>query len=168
MNFKLPTLLSVVAIFAFAGNSYAQEAPKYDYTEAFKPFFYPQTGTETRSASGQPGHKYWQNSADYQLNVSLDESKNELTGVAEITYTNNSPDQLSFLWLQLDQNLFAKDSRGNAIIPLSGSRNGAKGETFDGGYKIKSVKYDGKEVKYTITDTRMQIDLPTDLKANGG
>lgn len=168
MNFKLPTLLSAVAIFAFTAKSYAQETPAYSYTEAFKPLFYPQTGTETRSASGQPGYKYWQNSADYQLNVSLDATKNELTGSAEITYTNNSPDQLGFLWLQLDQNLFAKDSRGNAVVPLSGSRNGAHGEEFDGGYKIKSVKYDGKDVKYTITDTRMQIDLSTDLKANGG
>ncbi|MCG2792460.1 MAG: M1 family metallopeptidase [Weeksellaceae bacterium] len=168
MNFKLPKLLSAVAIFAFSATTFAQEAPKYDYTEAFKPFFYPQTGTETRSASGQPGHKYWQNSADYQLNVSLDENKNEITGSAEITYTNNSPDQLGFLWLQLDQNLFAKDSRGNAVVPLSGSRNGAHGEEFDGGYKIKSVKYDGKDVKYTISDTRMQVDLPSDLKANGG
>ena len=168
MNFKLPTLLSVVAIFAFTAKGYAQETPAYSYTEAFKPLFYPQTGTETRSASGQPGHKYWQNSADYQLNVSLDEAKNEITGSAEITYTNNSPDQLGFLWLQLDQNLFAKDSRGNAVVPLSGSRNGAHGEEFDGGYKVKSVKYDGKDVKYTITDTRMQIDLPQDLKANGG
>lgn len=168
MNFRLPKLLSAVAIFAFSATTFAQEAPKYDYTEAFKPFFYPQTGTETRSASGQPGHKYWQNSADYQLNVSLDEAKNEITGSAEITYTNKSPDQLGFLWLQLDQNLFAKDSRGNAVVPLSGSRNGAHGEAFDGGYKIKSVKYDGKDVKYTISDTRMQVDLPNDLKANGG
>ncbi|KFC20948.1 M1 family metallopeptidase [Epilithonimonas lactis] len=168
MKFKIPTLLSAVAIFAFSANSYAQEMPAYSYTEAFKPLFYPQTGTETRSASGQPGHKYWQNSADYQLNVSLDAAKNEITGSAEITYTNNSPDQLGFLWLQLDQNLFAKDSRGNAVVPLSGSRNGAHGEEFDGGYKIKSVTYDGKDVKYTITDTRMQIDLPKDLKANGG
>ncbi len=168
MNFKLPTILSAVAIFAFTAKGYAQETPAYSYTEAFKPLFYPQTGTETRSASGQPGHKYWQNSADYQLNVNLDDNKNEITGTAEITYTNNSPDQLGFLWLQLDQNLFAKDSRGNAVVPLSGSRNGAHGEEFDGGYKIKSVKYDGKDVKYTITDTRMQIDLPADLKANGG
>ncbi len=168
MNFKLPTILSAVAIFAFTAKGYAQETPAYSYTEAFKPLFYPQTGTETRSASGQPGHKYWQNSADYQLYVNLDDNKNEITGTAEITYTNNSPDQLGFLWLQLDQNLFAKDSRGNAVVPLSGSRNGAHGEEFDGGYKIKSVKYDGKDVKYTITDTRMQIDLPADLKANGG
>lgn len=173
MNLTFPTKISLFAALAFTGFVFAQDvpkpaAPKYDYTEAFKPFFYPQTGTETRSASGQPGHKYWQNSADYQLNVSLDETKNEITGSADITYTNNSPDQLGFLWLQLDQNLFAKDSRGNSVVPLSGSRNGAHGETFDGGYKIKSVKYDGKDVKYTITDTRMQIDLPKVLKANGG
>lgn len=168
MNCKFPILVSTVAAFLFSGSVYAQEAPKYDYVEAFKPFFYPQTGTETRSASGQPGHAYWQNSADYHLNVSLNENKKEIAGTAEITYTNNSPDRLGFLWLQLDQNLFAKDSRGNAVVPMSGSRNGAHGETFEGGYTIKSVKLDGKEVKYTITDTRMQIDLPNELKAKGG
>lgn len=168
MNCKLPILVSAVSTFLFSGFTHAQQAPKYDYIEAFKPFFYPQTGTETRSASGQPGHAYWQNSADYHLNVSLNEEKKELTGTAEITYTNNSPDQLSFLWLQLDQNIFAKGSRGNAVIPMYGSRNGAHGENFDGGYRIKSVKLDGKEVKYTISDTRMQIDLPKELKAKGG
>lgn len=168
MNCKLPTLVSAVVSFLFSGSVLAQETPKYDYVEAFKPFFYPQTGTETRSASGQPGHAYWQNSADYHLNVSLNEDKKEITGTAEITYTNNSPDQLNFLWLQLDQNLFAKNSRGNAVIPLSGSRNGANGEDLDGGYKIKSVKLDGQEVKYMVIDTRMQIDLPKELKAKGG
>lgn len=168
MNFKFPKLITAMAVFAFTFGVFAQEAPKYDYNEAFKPFFYPSTGTETRSASGQPGHKYWQNSADYVLNVSLNDAKNEITGTSEITYTNNSPDQLGFLWLQLDQNLFAKDSRGNAIIPMYGSRNGAHGEELDGGYKIKSVKIDGAEVKYTISDTRMQIDLPKGLKSNGG
>lgn len=168
MNFKLPTLVSAIAVLMFSGPAYAQEAPKYDYVEAFKPFFYPQMGSETRSASGQPGHAYWQNFADYHLNVSLNENKKEITGTAEITYTNNSPDALGFLWLQLDQNLFAKDSRGNAVVPLDGSRNGAHGEELDGGYTIKSVKLDGKDVKYTITDTRMQIDLPKELKSRGG
>lgn len=165
---KFRNLASALAVMSFLHFAHAQESPKYDYVEAFKPFFYPQTGTETRSASGQPGHAYWQNAADYHLQVSLDESKNEITGTAEIEYTNNSPDKLGFLWLQLDQNLFAKDSRGNSVVPMSGSRNGAHGEELDGGYRIKSVKLDGKEVHYTITDTRMQIDLPSELKARGG
>lgn len=168
MNYKFPTLVSAFAVLMFSGSAIAQETPKYDYVEAFKPFFYPQTGTETRSASGQPGHAYWQNSAYYNLDVTLNETKNEITGTAEITYTNNSPDQLGFLWLQLDQNLFNKDSRGNAVVPMSGSRNGAHGEKLNGGYTIKSVKMDGKDVKYTVTDTRMQIDLPKELKAKGG
>lgn len=153
----------------------AQDAPKYDYNAAFNPFFYKNNGTETRSASGKPGHNYWQNRADYILNATLNEAKKEITGSAEITYTNNSFDNLEFLWLQLDQNLFKKDSRGNAIIPLSGSRNGAKGQQFDGGYTIKNVEIistNGKNMKvaprYFITDSRMQIDLPQELKAKGG
>ncbi|WP_295202392.1 M1 family metallopeptidase [uncultured Chryseobacterium sp.] len=167
MNLRSRILVPALAALFFT-SAYAQEAPKYDYTEAFKPFFYPQTGTETRSASGQPGHAYWQNAVNYNLDISLNDAQDELTGTAEITYTNNSPDAMGFLWLQLDQNLFKKDSRGNALVPLSGSRNGAHGEDFDGGYRIKSVKLDGKDVKYTVTDTRMQIDLPKELKSRGG
>jgi len=154
------------------------EKPKsqYNYNETFGPLFYTKNGTETRSASGQPGAKYWQNRADYQLTATLDESKREISGKAAITYTNNSPDKLDFLWLQLDQNLFQDDSRGNAIIPLKGSRNGAKGEKFNGGYQIKSVKWvvdNGKSrseraLQYSITDTRMQVQLPQAVAAQGG
>ena len=89
----------------------------YDYHDAFAPNFYTKNATETRSASGQPGPKYWQNRADYNLTASLDEAKNEVKGSATISYTNNSPDKIGFIWLQLDQNLFRKDSRGNAIKP---------------------------------------------------
>jgi Peptidase family M1 domain len=164
-----------VFLLLVATTSSAQKTSQYSYLEAFKPGFYAKNATETRSASGQPGHKYWQNAADYVLTANLDDLKNEISGTALITYTNNSPDKLGFLWMQLDQNLFKKDSRGNAIIPTKGSRNGAKGEAFDGGYKIKSVKIisssNGKntetEAKYTITDTRMQVDLPKELNANG-
>lgn len=145
-----------------------QEKPKYDYQEAFKPFFYQNNATETRSASGKPGHNYWQNRADYNLNVSLNEEKNEISGTSEITYTNNSFDDLDFLWLQLDQNLFKTDSRGSALLPMSGSRYGDATSQFEGGYKIKSVQIDGKEANYTISDTRMQIDLVNHLKARGG
>lgn len=175
MNFKFLKPLLSFAVAISVQLSAQNDVPKYSYTEAFKPFFYQNNGTETRSASGKPGHLYWQNSADYVLDVTLNEATNEISGSAEIVYTNNSFDDLEFLWLQLDQNLFKKDSRGNAIIPLAGSRNGAKGQAFDGGYTIKSVEIlsaNGKNSKvnpkYTISDTRMQIDLPQELKAKGG
>ena len=148
----------------------------YDYQAAFGANFYTQNGTETRSASGQPGPKYWQNKADYVLTANLNETNSEITGTEVLTYTNNSPDKLDFLWLYLDQNLFKADSRGNAIIPLTGSRNGAAGEILDGGFKIKSVALlitkKGKTAElipqYVINDTRLQIMLPEKLRANGG
>nr|WP_315148870.1 M1 family metallopeptidase [uncultured Flavobacterium sp.] len=149
---------------------------KYNYSEAFGPFFYTKNGTNTRSASGQPGFEYWQNRADYQLSAKLNDENNEVSGTSLITYTNNSPDKMSFLWMYLDQNLFKNDSRGNALIPLAGSRNGAQGQIFDGGFNIKSVKIVAtnkgvsieKEAKYFITDTRMQVFLPQELNAKGG
>ncbi len=172
LNFSkiITAVLTVVSLSVFS-----QDKPKYDYNEAFNPFFYKNNGTETRSASGKPGHNYWQNRADYVLNATLNETKKEITGSAEITYTNNSFDDLDFLWIQLDQNLFKKDSRGNAVVPVSGSRNGAHGQVFDGGYTIKAVEIlsaNGKNLKvapkYSVTDSRMQIDLPQELKAKGG
>ena len=164
-NYFKPLLLGLSL---FSISVFGQEKPKYDYQEAFKPFFYQNNATETRSASGKPGHNYWQNRADYNLNVSLNEEKNEISGTSEITYTNNSFDNLEFLWLQLDQNLFKKDSRGSSLLPMTGSRYGDSSSQFEGGYKIKSVQIDGKQAKYTITDTRMQIDLANELKARGG
>jgi len=160
------------------GILFAQQTPatsKYDYHDAFAPNFYTKNGTDTRSASGQPGPKYWQNRADYQLTAQLNETTNEIVGSEVLTYTNNSPDALSFLWMNVDQNAFKKDSRGNAVISLSGSRGGAKGEQLDGGFKIKSItllsavngKTVEKEVPFTVSDTRMQIQLPQELKGNG-
>ena len=167
MNKKFSrSIVLLLGLTAFQG--YAQEMPKYDYHEAFKPLFYQNNATETRSASGKPGHNYWQNRADYNLNVTLNDQTNEVSGFSEITYTNNSFDSLEFLWLQLDQNLFDKDSRGSSLLPMSGSRYGDAGSDFDGGYKIKSVTVDGKPVKYSVIDTRMQIDLAKALKAKGG
>ena len=148
---------------------------KYNYHDAFAPFFYTQNGTEYRAATGEPGPKYWQNKADYQLAVKLNEATNEISGTEILSYTNNSPQQLKFLWMQLDQNLFKEDSRGNAIVPLNGSRNAGHGQKFDAGYKIKSVSLltgskneMTKDVKYLIEDTRMQIFLPKAIAANGG
>ncbi len=174
--------IKIILLLVFSGLSTlnAQETgtksvSKYNYHDAFAPGFYSKNGTETRSASGQPGSKYWQNRADYNLTANVNDKTNEISGTEVLTYTNNSPDKLQFLWLNVDQNLFKKDSRGLAIIPISGSRNGADGEILDGGHKINSVKIvstiNGKSVetaaKYTITDTRMQIILPQELNGNG-
>ncbi|RZJ70231.1 M1 family metallopeptidase [Flavobacterium sp.] len=169
---RLSFILGVLATSALMN---AQQTPtsSYDSRAAFGPGFYNTNATEYRSASGQPGPKYWQNKADYKLSASLNDKTGEISGSEMLTYTNNSPDALSFLWLHVDQNLFAKDSRGNAVIPPSGSRNGAKGEVFNGGHTIKSVKLVASDkgktsetnLKFTIADTRMQIQLPTDLKA---
>ncbi len=143
---------------------------KYDAKEAFSPQFYPYPGNDYRSASGEPGPKYWQNRADYKISCTLDTGKHNVNGEVELNYTNNSPDNLKFLWLQLDQNIYKKDSRGSATTTEAGGRwANAK---FTGGYNIKSVSIDigGKKYipKYTITDTRMQVWLQDILKASGG
>ncbi|MFT3795986.1 M1 family metallopeptidase [Flavobacterium sp.] len=161
------SLCGISNLIAQSGN-----VSKYNYQETFSPLFYTKNGSDTRTASGQPGEKYWQNRADYELTATLDDQKNEITGAAVLTYTNNSPENLPFLWMHVDQNLFAADSRGNAVIPLGGSRNGARGQAFDGGHKIKSVKLVSNsgetDLKYAIYDTRMQVFLPSEVKANGG
>lgn len=147
----------------------------YNYHDAFAPFFYTKNGTEYRAASGEPGPKYWQNRADYRLDVKLNEATNEISGTEILSYKNNSPLKLNFIWMQLDQNLFKQDSRGNAIVPTIGSRNAGRAQVFDAGYKIKSVKIitgakneKATDVNYLIEDTRMQLFLPRSIPANGG
>ena len=156
-------------------NSQNSTESNYSYLEAFKTDFYSSSPTEYRSVSGKPGHKYWQNKADYIIDVELDTLSDIIMGKEIIKYTNNSPDDLDFLWLHVDQNLFKEESRGNAIIPIGGSRNGSKGQKLDGGFKISAVQILGKgkdrsiiDAKYEIYDTRMKVFLPKPLKANGG
>ena len=149
-----------------------QPATNYDYHETFGPLFYTKNGSEYRAADGEPGPKYWQNRADYQLAASLNDETNEITGSEILIYTNNSPQKLGYLWMNLEQNLFKLDSRGTAIVPLSGSRNWGRGQVFDAGYKIRSIKLVGKgndaDLKFLVSDTRMQIFLPKEVAANGG
>ena len=165
----------VVLVLCFFGMSmFAQQTGQvpsnYDPHAAFSPLFYTQNGNEYRSASGYPGPKYWQNRVDYNITANLDEANNKVTGSVTITYKNNSPDDLPYLWLQLDQNLFAPESRGNALI-AAGSRYGARGEKLEGGYTIEdlTVSQKAKPVKFTslIEDTRMQIRLDNPMAAGG-
>lgn len=163
--FMVSSLLMVVAI------SHAQKASKFNAQEAFASLFYPSYGDEVRTADGRPGPKYWQNRADYTITASLDDYNHQVTGSVQVNYINNSPQPLSFLWLQLDQNIYNQQSRGIATTNITGGRWANKNE-FNGGYTIKTVALiqAGKKtpLKYEIIDTRMKINLPALLKGSGG
>ena len=127
-----------------------------------------------RTASGAPGHEYWQQQVDYNIQVTLDDENQRIDGEERILYKNNSPDELRYLWLQLDQNVRALDSdsykiRESRINERSsfGSIQGLE-PSFDGGFKIQYVGDEtGRPLKYTINKTMMRIDLPAPLKPGG-
>jgi hypothetical protein len=161
-------LLFAVALMPFLAVS--QTRSLYNQTQVFDHSFFTHNGNELRSANGAPGPKYWQNRTDYIINASLIEQDTLIKGGVSINYTNNSPDTLHYLWLQLDQNLFKSNSRGAATTPVSGDRFDVKGYT-EGGYHIEStsVIYMGKSyvIKPVINDTRMQLRLPFAVKPHG-
>src|SRR5579862_6913080 len=105
-------LLSFVSFISIAHTGFSQSIGNYDQHEAFAPIFYPAFGDEVRTAAGTPGPKYWQNEADYNIQVALDDQNHTISGNVQISYKNNSPESLPFLWLQLDQNIYKADSRG--------------------------------------------------------
>jgi hypothetical protein len=118
-----------------------------------------------RSSSGIPGPDYWQQRADYTIRAALDTGTTEVSGSVEITYTNNSPDTLRYVWLQVDQNLYRTGSKGSALFPAD-SRWGVRG--FEGGYNLSSVRVGATPVQPRINDTMMRLDLPTPLIPRGG
>ena len=174
MKFKLLFFFSFILITRF---SFAQDQKSvYDQHDLFTPDFYPPSVNEYRAADGEPGPEYWTNKASYKINATLDPSKDAISGSVIITYTNNSPQQLPFLWLYLDQNLFNLNSRGQAKFPATRtSRYGDVNSTFEGGFNIKSVKLLSSEKGKTsasdvfnlVSDTRMQIRLPKPLAHAG-
>jgi hypothetical protein len=166
-------LFALAAWFFLWGNAWAQQAAEPKANRQFE-----QLGTELptpngyRTASGAPGPLYWQQRADYDIKVELNDEKQSITGSETITYTNRSPDVLTYLWLQVDQNIFDK----NSIASLSQTGT-LKNQTsfnaldfvmnrkFDGGYKITSIKDKaGKGLKYVINGTMLRIDLAQPLK----
>jgi hypothetical protein len=157
----------------------AQEASKEGHTNQSKfRQLYEEFSTPNnyRSASGAPGPDYYQQQADYKMEVTLDDKNAKIYGEETITYTNNSPDQLEFLWLQLDQNVRSKTSksplRDGSGVPLASPTSSFVSsymtESFDGGFNIEYVKdINGKALSYTINQTMMRVDLPTALAAKG-
>ncbi|MFZ9028654.1 MAG: M1 family metallopeptidase, partial [Crocinitomicaceae bacterium] len=125
-----------------------------------------------RNAAGAPGHGYYQQKADYKIKVALDDSQQKITGEETITYTNNSPDNLEYLWIQLDQNVRAdnSDSKLISIDKMEDFRSIGDVEKklfyFDGGFKIEGVtSTSGRKMSYFINKTMMRIDLEKPLKA---
>jgi hypothetical protein len=118
-----------------------------------------------RTATGAPGPDYWQQRADYTIAATLDTTARLIHGTVSIRYTNNSPDTLRFVWLQLDQNLYRPASKGGSLFQ-SDSRWGVRG--FQGGYDITGLQVNGRGVPGKVDDTMMRIDLETPLPARGG
>jgi len=139
----------------------------YNPREAFAPRTMSQPVNRYRSSNGLPGPDYWQNRADYVIHATLDDKTPSLSGEETITYTNNSPDTLDVLWMQLDQNLYRKDSRG----AHAGNGSHDYGQNTSDGYTLDSVEvFDGKsfvKVDSLVNDTRLRITLPAALKGGG-
>lgn len=160
------SLLLGLSFSSFAQNSKIES--NYDPHSLFSPLFYTTGETITRAATGEPNVGYWQNRADYQISASLNELTHQISGTVKITYKNNSPHELPFLWIQLDQNLFNTKSRGQARMPVdSRSRYGDAKSGFNGGDNISNVQLNDARADYIINDTRMQIRLTKPMKGNG-
>ena len=173
--------LATLALIATLSNATAQAFDdKFRQLDELLP-----TPTDTRTASGAPGHAYWQQRADYRIRVALDEAKRAISGSETVTYHNNSPDTLSYLWVQLDQNMFRSDSDnrnissypsrdawrtaatpgGQAGLNYEAARFLVESRKFDGGFKLGAVTdTSGRPLAHVVNKTMMRIDLPQPLK----
>jgi len=148
---------------------------KYDgRPDPFYPIdFWFTSPNDQRLASGAPGPQYWQQRADYVIDVTLDDQRQRISGKERITYTNRSPHPLTYLWMQLDQNRYRPDSEAmltapapslEGRVPFSQLRSLLVSESFPGGYEIGSVlAKDDTPLPYTVVGTVMRIDLPEAL-----
>ena len=162
-------ILLVYSQNVLAQGSYGEWKQKFEQLGTMLP-----TPNTYRTASGAPGIDYWQQRADYKIDVTIDDKTQMLYGEEEITYYNNSPDVLRYLWVQLDQNMRANNSNTPLVTPskmsntysgkslqrLTNSYTNSKGEKYNGGYEISCVKdKEDKNLNYSIVSTMMRIDL---------
>ena len=174
------TLATVLFLFAFIVRAQNQEQsaerqPGHSNQNKFKQLYEEfSTPNSYRSASGAPGPAYYQQQADYKMDIELDDKNARIAGEETITYTNNSPDALEYLWVQLDQNVRSKTSMAplhnpKGVSPAEKPVAFAKkflSEPFDGGFNVDFVKdASGNPLPYTINMTMMRIDLPEALKS---
>ncbi|MEA1786693.1 M1 family metallopeptidase [Arenibacter sp. GZD96] len=176
LSYNLVAILGLMVAFVSAQEETQKEREPGHYSQSRFKQLYEEFATPNmfRTASGAPGPAYYQQQADYKMDIELDDKNAKIYGVETITYTNNSPDQLEFLWLQLDQNTRTKDSKAllknsdaisEAIPPQSFLKNYVE-PSFDGGFNIEYVQdAAGKALTYTVNWTMMRIDLPQPLKS---
>ncbi|GER59814.1 aminopeptidase [Patiriisocius marinus] len=161
-------------MFAQDVESKTERKPGHTNENRFKQLYQEfSTPNQYRSANGAPGPQYYQQQADYVMDIELDDENARIYGEETITYTNNSPDVLEYLWVQLDQNVRAKTSQSPLIEPsgaapveqASSFVNKYMGEGFDGGFKIDYVKdTKGNNLPHIVNQTMMRIDLPSALQ----
>ncbi len=132
------------------------------------------TPNRFRTASGAPGIDYYQQQVDYVMNIELDDKNKKLYGEETITYTNNSPDDLSYFWVQLDQNIRRKDAPAlekntssiSSMEDVGSFVDETLKEPFEGGFNIEFVKdSNGKPLRHIVNQTMMRVDLPSPLKS---
>ena len=181
---KQKKYLALALAVLFGGFSFAQEAEKPEEkpqghinTNKFRQLNQEfSTPNEYRTAAGAPGHAYYQQKADYKIDLELNDAEQRISGRETITYYNNSPDDLEYLWVQLDQNVRAKDSKSplrdgdesglGAQQTSSFASKYLNDDSFDGGFKIEYVRdAKGKAIPFVINQTMMRIDIPEPLKA---
>ncbi|WP_373318215.1 M1 family metallopeptidase [Ameyamaea chiangmaiensis] len=157
--------MSSLTVGGLAHTSRAADLPAPDPQRIFAPLAYPDQPNQARSGGGVPGPAYFTNRADYDIKVAIDPTNKVLSGTETITYTNNSPDALAVLWLQLDQNIYRADARADFVNPERHAEH-TDGDVIEN----VSIESDGKDVPLTplISDTRMQLVLPQALAAKGG
>jgi hypothetical protein len=162
---KVPLLWALLPLMSLTTLSMPALAGPYNPLETFAPLTLPQPVNRYRSASGAPGPDYWQNHADYEIHAQLDTANKQLSATEIITYTNRSPDTLTSLWIQLDQNVYRRDARSVAANP-------EPRKEFTDGFILDEVaiELEGRmrRADYLVSETRMQIRLPEGLKPAGG
>lgn len=174
---KKATLLLLFPAMLFAQEKTTPTPPKqqgkYDTNKFSQMYDLLATPNMFRTAAGAPGPAYYQQQADYKIDIELDDKNSKISGAETITYTNNSPDKLEYLWLQMDQNQAAKNSqsplaeseRVEQVMAPSKFANEYLKQGLDRGFKLEYVKdAKGNPMTYTVNQTMMRIDLPTPMK----
>ena len=186
---RFDRLLMAVSVFLLGPVAWSQASPAaapaaaapaaaaYDPRLTFAPLTLPDPVNTYRSSDGAPGPAYWQNEPDYEMHAALDTAAKVLRNDEVITYTNNSPDSLTSLWIQMEQNIYRPDSRGRMVngvlrhkTPVADSEENPNGRTSEG-FVLESVELErGKQLQkadYLVEDTRMQIRLPQPMAPKG-